>query len=247
MPGLSKPFGSRLQLQHVKTVVLVAFHTSKQTLLGFYCSKPPAMPLCPRGPCRSSSCRASPCRAGLYMAQWSPQGLLFTAFQSLCLAAAAFMYGAVTLWDHHISHHTLNVLNTDPLGHSMTGHSGPEALLANAERSGAQEQSGVLCLQTIRTSLLDVREKAYERSGLGSSYLFRIDESWAVDATRQVHTCPPFRNPTPISFHSISPASYQPPLSCLCNCCTCHHGWLCVLKCMCECTASSLHHSVIFA
>lgn len=42
------------------------------------------------------------------------------------------------------------------------------------------------CLQTIRTSLLDVREKAYERSGLGSSYLFRIDESWAVDATRQV-------------------------------------------------------------
>ena len=41
-------------------------------------------------------------------------------------------------------------------------------------------------LQTIRTSLLDLREKAYERSGLGSSYLFRIDESWAVDATRQV-------------------------------------------------------------
>ncbi len=44
------------------------------------------------------------------------------------------------------------------------------------------------CLaQTIRTSLLDLREKAYERSGLGSSYLFRIDESWAVDATRQVN------------------------------------------------------------
>ena len=42
------------------------------------------------------------------------------------------------------------------------------------------------CMQTIRTSLLDLREKAYERSGLGSSYLFRIDESWAVDATRQV-------------------------------------------------------------
>ncbi|KAL3151508.1 hypothetical protein ABBQ38_012507 [Trebouxia sp. C0009 RCD-2024] len=52
--------------------------------------------------------------------------------------------------------------------------------------------------QTIRTSLLDVREKAYERSGLGSSYLFRIDESWAVDATRQGglarfinHSCDP--------------------------------------------------------
>ena len=42
--------------------------------------------------------------------------------------------------------------------------------------------------QTIRTSLLDLREKAYERSGQGSSYLFRVDESWAVDATRQVST-----------------------------------------------------------
>lgn len=41
-------------------------------------------------------------------------------------------------------------------------------------------------MQTIRTSLLDLREKAYERSGQGSSYLFRVDENWAVDATRQV-------------------------------------------------------------
>lgn len=41
-------------------------------------------------------------------------------------------------------------------------------------------------LQTIRTSLLDLREKAYERSGQGSSYLFRVDENWAVDATRKV-------------------------------------------------------------
>ena len=51
----------------------------------------------------------------------------------------------------------------------------------------SKAQVALLCdVQTIRTSLLDVREKAYERSGLGSSYLFRIDEAWAVDATRQV-------------------------------------------------------------
>lgn len=60
----------------------------------------------------------------------------------------------------------------------------------------------ITLLQTIRTSLLDVREKAYERSGLGSSYLFRIDESWAVDATRQVRPSP--HTSTCFSLHTVT-------------------------------------------
>jgi hypothetical protein len=31
----------------------------------------------------------------------------------------------------------------------------------------------------------DKREKAYERQGIGSSYLFRIDEDLVVDATKK--------------------------------------------------------------
>lgn len=37
--------------------------------------------------------------------------------------------------------------------------------------------------ETIRCVLADVREQQYEASGLGSSYLFRIDDEWVVDAT----------------------------------------------------------------
>lgn len=34
-----------------------------------------------------------------------------------------------------------------------------------------------------RRPLADVRERQYEASGLGSSYLFRIDDEWVCDAT----------------------------------------------------------------
>ena len=46
--------------------------------------------------------------------------------------------------------------------------------------------------ETIRSSLEDLREQEYERSGLGSSYLFRVDRDTVVDATKKVN--PVFNN-----------------------------------------------------
>ncbi|KAF1761724.1 hypothetical protein GCK72_009980 [Caenorhabditis remanei] len=52
--------------------------------------------------------------------------------------------------------------------------------------------------QTIRSLVADEREKAYERRGIGSSYLFRIDENSVIDATKRGnfarfinHSCQP--------------------------------------------------------
>ena len=39
--------------------------------------------------------------------------------------------------------------------------------------------------EIIRAQVADKREKAYERQGIGSSYLFRIDEDLVVDATKK--------------------------------------------------------------
>ena len=36
----------------------------------------------------------------------------------------------------------------------------------------------------IRPNLSDVREQRYEKQGIGSSYLFRIDQDYVVDATK---------------------------------------------------------------
>ncbi|KDQ56889.1 hypothetical protein JAAARDRAFT_132145, partial [Jaapia argillacea MUCL 33604] len=52
--------------------------------------------------------------------------------------------------------------------------------------------------EIIRAPIADKREKAYERQGIGSSYLFRIDEDLVVDATKKGnlgrlinHSCDP--------------------------------------------------------
>ncbi|KAL5520617.1 SET1 [Sanghuangporus sanghuang] len=52
--------------------------------------------------------------------------------------------------------------------------------------------------EIIRAAVADKREKAYERQGIGSSYLFRIDEDLVVDATKKGnlgrlinHSCDP--------------------------------------------------------
>ncbi|KAK9838060.1 hypothetical protein WJX74_010862 [Apatococcus lobatus] len=52
--------------------------------------------------------------------------------------------------------------------------------------------------ELIRLKLSDAREAEYEASGLGSSYLFRIDHEWVVDATKKGgfarfinHSCDP--------------------------------------------------------
>ncbi|KAI8924972.1 histone methyltransferase, partial [Entophlyctis helioformis] len=39
--------------------------------------------------------------------------------------------------------------------------------------------------EIIRQKVADSREKAYEASGIGSSYLFRIDEDTIIDATKK--------------------------------------------------------------
>ncbi len=38
--------------------------------------------------------------------------------------------------------------------------------------------------QVVRPVLSDVREMRYEKQGIGSSYLFRIDTDYVVDATK---------------------------------------------------------------
>lgn len=38
--------------------------------------------------------------------------------------------------------------------------------------------------EVIRPSMADIREKRYEKSGIGSSYLFRIDADTIIDATK---------------------------------------------------------------
>lgn len=52
--------------------------------------------------------------------------------------------------------------------------------------------------QKVRNTVAEVREKAYERRGIGSSYLFRIDDTTVIDATRMGnfarfinHSCQP--------------------------------------------------------
>jgi len=52
--------------------------------------------------------------------------------------------------------------------------------------------------EVIRQKVADIREKRYEKMGIGSSYLFRIDEDTIIDATRKGnlarfinHSCDP--------------------------------------------------------
>lgn len=52
--------------------------------------------------------------------------------------------------------------------------------------------------EVVRQKIADVREKRYEKSGIGSSYLFRIDEQYVIDATMKGnlarfinHSCDP--------------------------------------------------------
>ena len=39
-------------------------------------------------------------------------------------------------------------------------------------------------MNLFRPLIADVREKRYEKQGIGSSYLFRIDQDYVVDATK---------------------------------------------------------------
>ena len=39
--------------------------------------------------------------------------------------------------------------------------------------------------QMVRQAVADEREKRYEAAGIGSSYLFRVDHDYIIDATRR--------------------------------------------------------------
>lgn len=39
--------------------------------------------------------------------------------------------------------------------------------------------------QMVRQAVADEREKRYEAAGIGSSYLFRVDHDYIIDATHQ--------------------------------------------------------------
>ena len=49
---------------------------------------------------------------------------------------------------------------------------------------GADEMVIEYVGHVVRPVLSDVREKRYEKQGIGSSYLFRIDQDYVVDATK---------------------------------------------------------------
>ena len=57
--------------------------------------------------------------------------------------------------------------------------------------------------EVIRAQVADKREKAYERQGIGSSYLFRIDEDLVVDATKKGNLGCVFQTRFFVSFVNI--------------------------------------------
>jgi histone-lysine N-methyltransferase SETD1 len=52
------------------------------------------------------------------------------------------------------------------------------------EDIGADEMVIEYVGQVVRAGVSDAREKRYEKQGIGSSYLFRIDLEYVVDATK---------------------------------------------------------------
>ena len=52
------------------------------------------------------------------------------------------------------------------------------------EYIGADEMVIEYVGHVVRPVLSDVRESRYEKQGIGSSYLFRIDQDYVVDATK---------------------------------------------------------------
>ena len=52
------------------------------------------------------------------------------------------------------------------------------------EPIAADEMVIEYCGQMVRQSVADLREKKYENTGIGSSYLFRVDGETIIDATK---------------------------------------------------------------
>jgi len=65
----------------------------------------------------------------------------------------------------------------------------------------------------IRDRVADVREKRYERRGIGSSYMFRIDEDSVIDATKKGNLARFINHSCDVS--SLSSSSYVPFLNML--------------------------------
>ena len=58
--------------------------------------------------------------------------------------------------------------------------------------------------ELIRQRVADYREKAYEKKGIGSSYLFRLDEDVVVDATHTGNLARFINHSCDVCFHISS-------------------------------------------
>ncbi len=58
--------------------------------------------------------------------------------------------------------------------------------------------------QMVRQAVADEREKRYEAAGIGSSYLFRVDHDYIIDATRQGNLARFINHCCDVSIHFIT-------------------------------------------
>lgn len=66
--------------------------------------------------------------------------------------------------------------------------------------------------QKIRIGIADNREEEYTKCGIGSSYLFRLDTTHVIDATKHGSSCKPIKHSLSISSFNLSSTFYQPLL-----------------------------------
>ena len=68
--------------------------------------------------------------------------------------------------------------------------------------------------EVVRQTVADIREERYERQGIGSSYLFRIDEEYIVDATvGSLFSASSLASRLPLLTHYFSVRGTWPDLS----------------------------------
>ena len=71
--------------------------------------------------------------------------------------------------------------------------------------------------QVVRPVLSDVREMRYEKQGIGSSYLFRIDTDYVVDATKVGNLARFINHSCDVSTRCLLRFEYQLPHPILCT------------------------------
>ena len=77
------------------------------------------------------------------------------------------------------------------------------------EAIGADEMVIEYVGHVVRPVISDVREKRYEKQGIGSSYLFRIDLDYVVDATKCGNLARFINHSCDVSIFSVSDTLFQ--------------------------------------